>query len=95
MSVYVDDAKIAVKIGYKGVWQFSHMIADTRRELDAMAEAIELDAKWKQKAGEQHEHFDVTNNYRSRAIREGAKPISVRELSLKLTDRDLKVYLEG
>jgi len=95
MSVYVDDMKARVQMGRKGVWIMSHMIADTRRELDEMAERLELNPKWKQKVGDRLEHFDVTENYRQRAIQEGAIPLKVRELALKLMDRDLKEYLEG
>lgn len=95
MSVYVDHARIPVKMGHRGIWRFSHMIADTRAELDEMAEKIQLDLKWKQKAGERQEHFDVTENYRSRVISLGGKPITVRELAQRLLDRDLEKYLEG
>lgn len=94
MSVYVDDFRAAVRVG-QAIWKMSHMIADTREELDAMAEAIELDAKWKQKAGEKQEHFDVTENYRQRAIGKGAIAITAKELARKLIDRNLTVYLEG
>lgn len=71
------------------------MIADTRNELDKMAEDIELDSRWKQHAGERREHFDVTENYALRAVKLGAVRISTRELAKRLIDRDLRFYLEG
>ena len=100
MSVYVDDLKKLKHIkgqtgGNKGSWRFSHMIADTRRELDEMAETIGVDLRWKQNAGERTEHFDVTENMRLRALKAGAVQLTVRQLAERLADRDLKEYLEG
>jgi hypothetical protein len=95
MSVYVDDFKIRRTVGYGHKWVFSHMIADTREELDEMAEKIELDLKWKKDAGTRKEHFDVTENYRQRAIEAGSIQVSTRELHQMLLKRDLTEYLEG
>lgn len=95
MSVYVDDLRATVQFPGHMPWKMSHMIADTRDELDEMAEILNLKEKWKQKAGEQLEHYDVTENYRRRAIKAGAIPISVHELSKRLLERDLQSYLEG
>lgn len=95
MAVYVDHARVPMRVPRKGTWRMSHMIADTRSELDAMAENLDLAERWKQKPGEQKEHFDVTENYRRSAIFYGAKEITVRELVTKLRYRDLKHYLEN
>lgn len=94
MSVWVDHVRAPVKYPGKSVWYFNHMIADTRSELDAMAEAIELDPKYKQSVGEWNEHFDVTESYRDRAIKFGAKPVGVRTIVIRLQQRDLQYYLE-
>lgn len=96
MSVYVDNARVPKRYDRYGFpWRLSHMIADTRAELDDMVFALGLDQRWKQKVGTRKEHFDVTENYRRRAIKAGAKEVSVRELVRLLMDRDLKEYLEG
>lgn len=95
MSVYVDDLKRLKHLGKGRSWRFSRMIADTRRELDEMAETIGVDLRWKKDAGERHEHFDVTENMRLRALEEGAVQLTVRQLAERLTDRNLKEYLEG
>ena len=84
MAVYVDNLRVLKRIGNRGSWRFSHMIADTRDELDKMAELIDLDQKWKQNPGEGREHFDVTENYRQRALDLGAKQITVRRMVLNL-----------
>ena len=96
MSVYVDDFQAKRWMGNKnGFWMFSHMIADTREELDVMAEKLNLEQRWKQCVGTRKEHFDVTENYRKRAIQEGAIVLSVRDLHQKIVERDLTAYLEG
>jgi hypothetical protein len=95
MTVYVDTYRELVPMGRSGNWRISHMIADTRSELDEMAESLELKSRWKQDVGESSEHFDVTENFMVRAIKLGAKEISPQELVEKLQSRDLKEYLEG
>jgi len=75
MAVYVDKALIPF-----GGMRMSHMVADTREELLAMATAINLKHKHLQNAGEPNEHFDVCMSYRTRAIELGAIPIDSRGL---------------
>lgn len=64
-----------------------HMVADTREELIAMAEAIGVNPKWIQKKDTLYEHFDISKGKRAEAIRHGAVPISSRELVRKLRSR--------
>jgi Protein of unknown function (DUF4031) len=95
MSVYVDNARTPVQYPGRTVWKMSHMIADTQAELDEMAEKIGVLAKYKQRPGTRMEHFDVTAEFRQRAINEGAKAVTVRELVTILRDRDVHRYVEG
>ena len=82
MSVYVDDmfAQATVPNGagsVKGKW--CHMTADTREELDAMADKIGLRRSWIQYPGTWKEHYDVTESRRAAAVREGAVEVSMRD----------------
>lgn len=75
MAVYVDD------FGAKfGRMVMCHMIADTREELDAMADKIGVQRKWIQYPGEYKEHYDICLSKRAMAVRFGAievKPIEI------------------
>lgn len=93
MTVYVDDFRAIKKFGRGNTWRMSHMIADTRDELDEIAERLDLHSRWKQNVGERKEHYDVTESMAQKAVRLGAKRISTRELSVLLTHRDLREYL--
>lgn len=57
-----------------------HMIADTREELDAMADAIGVARRWIQYPGTWKEHYDIAVSKRALAVRAGAKEITQREL---------------
>lgn len=85
MSVYVDDMfrKATVPNGARSVsGEWCHMEADTREELDAMADKIGLRRSYIQKAGHPaYEHYDVTRPMRARAIAAGAIPMTMLELS--------------
>jgi hypothetical protein len=75
MSVYVDDP----------IWPFGrmmmcHMVADTRDELDAMADAIGVARKWIQYPGTNREHYDICKSKRALAVKLGAREISWRDL---------------
>lgn len=85
MSVYVDDAGIRADVpngGHvvRGVW--CHMTADTRAELDAMADRIGLRRSWIQHPGTWKEHYDVTASKRRAAVAAGAISVSGREHEL-------------
>lgn len=67
MSVYVDAA----------IWPYRrmimcHMVADTREELDAMADHIGVARKWIQHPGQAHEHYDICKAKRALALAAGA-----------------------
>lgn len=85
MSVYVDDLfrKATVPNGNRTVsGEWCHMEADTREELDAMADRIGLRRSYIQKPGHPvYEHYDVTRPMRARAIAAGAIPMTMLELS--------------
>jgi hypothetical protein len=75
VTVYVDDP----------IWPFGrmhmcHMVADTRAELDAMADAIGVARKWIQKPGTDREHYDICKSKRALAVKLGAREISWRDL---------------
>ena len=84
MSVYVDDM-YQYEIGQFTVGQrtmkMSHMIADTRDELLAMARTVGLDVRHIQKQDTPGEHFDICISFRQRAIAAGAVPITMRQCS--------------
>lgn len=82
MTVYVD----AMYARY-GRMRMCHMIADSREDLDAMADKIGVARKWIQKPGTYHEHYDVAMSSRARAVAAGAVEISRHELGRRLAAR--------
>ena len=82
MAVYVDDMEAAF-----GRMKMCHMFADSREELDAMADRIGVDRKWIQKPGDVREHYDIAKSKRALAIQYGAKVISMREVAELLRRR--------
>jgi hypothetical protein len=76
MTVYVDDMYASF-----GRMKMCHMIADSRAELDAMADAIGVARRWIQKPGKPDEHYDVAMAARAKAVALGAKEITLRELA--------------
>ena len=76
MAVYVDNARIP----YRNMLM-SHLMADTREELLEIVKKIGVNQKWIQYSGTPREHFDVCAQKREAAIREGALPVSGRELA--------------
>lgn len=79
MAVYVDDMYLS-PLGQFGNMRMSHMIADTSKELLAMARKIGVQAKWIQKPGTKDEHFDICMSKREKAIECGAIPVGMRKL---------------
>lgn len=86
MAVYVDNMN-ETALGEFGRMKMSHMIADTRAELMAMAEKIGVQAKWIQKAGAPNEHFDIAQGKRALAVQAGAVEVTMYDLVRKLQDR--------
>lgn len=84
MSVWVDN----MRCSYRGMFM-CHMIADSREELLAMADAIGVQRKWIQKPYTYKEHFDVCLSKRKLACQHGAIPISQRSLFLKIRAKKL------
>ena len=85
MPVYVDSANIRADVAngpgtVRGVW--CHMTADTRAELDAMADRIGLRRAWIQHPGQWHEHYDLTKSKRRLAVAAGAVEVDGREHEL-------------
>ena len=68
--VYVDDMRAPY-----GRMTMCHMAADTEAELHAMAMLIGVRRKWYQ-----GDHYDVCMSMRARAVWNGAKEITQREL---------------
>lgn len=63
--------------GRSAIW--SHLYADTSAELLEFAQFLGLEARWLQRPGTFHEHFDVTDPVRDRAISLGAREITCVE----------------
>lgn len=86
MSVYVDNAFIAADVSngarvLSGRW--CHMTADSRDELDAMADRIGLRRDWIQHPGTSREHYDVTEPKRRAAVAAGAVERDWREMTVE------------
>jgi len=78
MTVYVDDMRKPVKLGYR-LANWSHMLADTPEELAAFAQQLGLKSVWLQNAGTPKEHYDVTDTVRKQALALGAQAITYRQ----------------
>ncbi|MCA7086092.1 DUF4031 domain-containing protein [Cupriavidus sp. DB3] len=76
MAVYVDDMGAPY-----GRMVMCHMLADSTTELLAMADKIGVARKWLQKAGTVHEHFDICQSKRARAVKHGAIEIDRQQLA--------------
>jgi hypothetical protein len=70
MAVYVDDARLPF-----GRMLMCHMMADTREELDAMADKIGVARKWIQFPDTYREHYDIALSKRALAIQAGAQSV--------------------
>ena len=75
MTVYVDDMRAEY-----GRMIMCHMIADSREEIDSMADRIGVARRWIQRPGERLEHYDISLGKRQLAIQHGAVEITQREL---------------
>jgi len=76
MSVYVDNARAKF-----GRMLMCHMVADTRDELHAMADAIGLKRNWFQdRPKASAPHYDVSLTRRATAVERGAIEVDRRAL---------------
>jgi hypothetical protein len=82
MAVYVDNMRARF-----GRMIMCHMLADTRAELDAMADRIGVSRRWIQKAGTVQEHYDIALSARAKAVAAGAIEIDVRDTGLIVRKR--------
>lgn len=82
MSVYVDDMRAPF-----GRLIMCHMIADSTKELLAMADRIGVARKWIQKEGTPREHFDIALSKRALAVKAGAIEITWAETAHRLRAR--------
>jgi len=82
VSVYVDEP-----IHPFGRMLMCHMMADTRAELDAMADRIGVARKWIQKAGTPQEHYDICQSKRVLAVKAGAIEVGARHLATLVRSR--------
>lgn len=76
MSVYVDEIRhVWPKLPGWRYEHACHMLADTERELEAMARKLKLRQNWRH-----GDHYDLTANKRRQAVAAGALELSAREM---------------
>ncbi len=84
MPVYVDEPREYPKAKLRcKTW--SHMVANTSDELEAMARLVDLQPEWIQNPGTPREHYDLVPTKRAKAIRKGAIPVSSRKIAEIIT----------
>src|SRR4051812_23461354 len=86
MAVYVDDAFCSDDPGGWGKWTGGgHLQADSPEELHAFAARLGLRRSWFQsRSGRpEHDHYDVTQAMRDRAIYHGAIPEAVEDGTIR------------
>lgn len=84
MTVYVDDM-YKYRMGQYGRMKMSHMVADGgEQELIRFATRIGMDVRHIQHRGQGRGrvHFDISKSMRSKAVKEGAEEITLRELAV-------------
>lgn len=81
MTVYVDEIRAEHRVRGRRM-QFSHMIADTSEELEAMADLIGVARRWIQYPGTPKEHYDIVDTKRTAALKAGAVPITWRQTAI-------------
>jgi len=78
----ITDAAIDYHGKFKGC---SHMVSDLvgeagHRELMEFASKIDMRPEWLQKAGTEHEHFDIFGGRRDRALRAGCVEVDRKRM---------------
>ena len=87
MSVYVDDLFPTRPSSRWRFYEACHMLADSSKELHAMAGAIGLKRSWFQ--AQSSPHYDLTQGKRRQAVRRGAVQLDRIDMVNKI--RDLRV----
>lgn len=82
MAVYVDNMRAKL-----GRMVMCHMMADTREELDAMADKIGVQRKWIQCVGTEREHYDVALAARAKAVLAGAQEVTMMDIGRLMQKR--------
>jgi len=82
MTVYVDDMRAPF-----GRMVMCHMAADTREELDAMADKIGVSRRWIQHEDGWKEHYDISLGKRALAVQNGAVEIDQYEMVERMIER--------
>ena len=82
MGVYVDNMRARL-----GRMVMCHMFADSRAELDTMADEIGVARRWIQKPNTYSEHYDICLQKRRLAVVAGAKQMTLREVGKMLVER--------
>ena len=86
MAVYVDDM-YRYPIGQFGRMKMSHMVADTKSELVAMARRIGVNEKWIQYPDSPKRcHFDIAMSKRALAVKAGVVEIKYMDIGGHVTD---------
>ncbi|WP_045736785.1 DUF4031 domain-containing protein [Xanthomonas sp. MUS 060] len=86
MTVYVDNMRTKF-----GRMVMCHMLADSREELDAMAERIGVAHRWIQHPGTVKEHYDIALSARAKAVKAGAVEIDMRDTARMMRERRMLV----
>lgn len=82
MAVYVDNMRAKF-----GRMVMCHMLADSREELDAMADLIGVSRRWIQHPGTVKEHYDIALSARAKAVAAGAVEIDIRDAGKMMRER--------
>jgi hypothetical protein len=90
MAIYVDNMLMTAEVPngnhvVRGKW--SHLMADTDEELITFALSIGLRRGWIQYPGTWKTHFDVTQGVRAKAIKAGAIPVEMGQITRTSNDQ--------
>nr|WP_308006512.1 DUF4031 domain-containing protein [Xanthomonas albilineans] len=90
MTVYVDNMRAKF-----GQMVMCHMLADSREELDAMAERIGVARRWIQHQGTVKEHYDIALSARAKAVKFGAVEIDMLDTARIMRERRISAQEDG
>jgi len=89
LSVYVDSVQAYPDAGLRFT-HFCHLLADTREELHAMADALGVPRRIFQDHPHRW-HYDLPEHLRTRAVALGAREVTMHEVGALLRDRRTKI----